>query len=1303
MSEIQNWQEGFDYFLRLAKKNGINPNKDSAELRKGLEEAAGSDGILTFDEAKSYFYSSSEMAELEDEFMDAFEAIAKSDGVYETISMDDLSEQTAAQMAAQAQAAQAAGNSGGKKGGGQTPGADNPASTTPSTVQAVSADSLKDKSTSQLQSERQGVTSALAAAREQKAAATEQYEAGVETAQAEYDAAVENIETLIENVEANKEQVSKEAEKVNELSDKRDALTGEIEAQKSTISETESNISNLNSQLGSLKAPVESDYQKEETYIEDGVQKTRTVTDTAAYNAAVQAYEAQKQELEQQIADAELNLQDQEEALTELETQKTEVEQQHYDAVEAWCKANKVEKDGNSDLSLARQALTQEKGELSQVKSEKPDVAQFDANIAQLRDNLEVYSDVILEQQNPDIPEGYKIEDGKIVEENPPEGATPKELNSVTEEELKAELGDGVVIPEGDDTSIKVNGEIVGQVTRNEEGEVTGYFLFDNPKSNNTFDQNYALAQELFNGYTPDEKGAEPVSAEDAMANFDFTGYSQEDIESIGRMYDQMVADYNETVPENEHKPGFAEASREAIVNQLVEGYTDRAGNAVTPEQVWASFDFKGYSKEEIAAMETLYNEKVAHVDDAFNIKANEEVLGDELAYINSAINGTEYVDMSTLSGYLESKGIDIENTSPELISMYSRTYLAEKTDTQVTLNDSEIAEVANMLKNSNDIMLNGDELTPKDLWSQHDFAQYSPETIAKIANVYNEGLEEGDKNFLEMVAKSDAPQEQFDEVVAGVIASGNEEAIAMVDKMVDDALSQADDGSLDFSILNSITKAADKYPEYIQNYIEDSGLADKIEGSDIEAKIPAAITNKLDDIKNMHIVSYENQQLIDKLNVEDANNPDEVAEAEEAWKNLDIDSMTPEQLQDLQRDYDSIHGDGSFMDKAAEIFGKSSVDSIYDAIADLEDTGKTGAALSDNKSPSDIANSLTEDNFADVMANYDKPEDIAKIASNYPGGVEAFMEEYTYNFGDGKATEYTQIREKIAQADNQDQVEADKAAADKVIDDSVDAITQQIDNFAIESAKNKELGKGELPPETIHGYIDTAIENLSPEQRMLVLQELAGDEKYGQYIDAYMSTPENANALLADCTSYEQVAEFAEFYNSSMKTGADDSTNYFSTLVKGNVDGQHMLALYQSAKTPEDVQKLNELYDPASILPSVSNIPARQIIEIIAANYQDVNPTFKVDGSEMTPEQAAEMRRYQDTNGWGNDHSNTVKNVLKAYDNGNGTISRETAIWLLNDYVNNPDNDATYSDLFGPLYNQGLLDDFIGLYSPKK
>ena len=86
-----------------------------------------------------------------------------------------------------------------------------------------------------------------------------------------------------------------------------------------------------------------------------------------------------------------------------------------------------------------------------------------------------------------------------------------------------------------------------------------------------------------------------------------------------------------------------------------------------------------------------------------------------------------------------------------------------------------------------------------------------------------------------------------------------------------------------------------------------------------------------------------------------------------------------------------------------------------------------------------------------------------------------------------------------------------------------------------------------------------------------------------------------------------------------------------------------------------------------------------------------------------MTPEQAAEMRRYQDTNGWGNDHSNTVKNVLKAYDNGNGTISRETAIWLLNDYVNNPDNDATYSDLFGPLYNQGLLDDFMGLYSPKK
>ena len=125
MSSINNSSEGWKYLKSMADKLGGAKNISDADLKKLLMNAdADGDGVISVFEFKEEFLNSGEYKDLEEDFLKAFEAIAKSDGKNESISDNDISDacDKAEEAAKAAEEAESSGGGGGADGGGGSNG-----------------------------------------------------------------------------------------------------------------------------------------------------------------------------------------------------------------------------------------------------------------------------------------------------------------------------------------------------------------------------------------------------------------------------------------------------------------------------------------------------------------------------------------------------------------------------------------------------------------------------------------------------------------------------------------------------------------------------------------------------------------------------------------------------------------------------------------------------------------------------------------------------------------------------------------------------------------------------------------------------------------------------------------------------------------------------------------------------------------------------------------------------------------------------------------------------------------------------
>ena len=93
MSSINNSSEGWKYLKSMADKLGGAKNISDADLKKLLMNADDDgDGLISELEFKEEFLSSEEYKDLEEDFLKAFEEIAKNDGEKGSISEEDITD-----------------------------------------------------------------------------------------------------------------------------------------------------------------------------------------------------------------------------------------------------------------------------------------------------------------------------------------------------------------------------------------------------------------------------------------------------------------------------------------------------------------------------------------------------------------------------------------------------------------------------------------------------------------------------------------------------------------------------------------------------------------------------------------------------------------------------------------------------------------------------------------------------------------------------------------------------------------------------------------------------------------------------------------------------------------------------------------------------------------------------------------------------------------------------------------------------------------------------------------------------------
>ncbi len=544
----------WNVLMQLAGKINGTDNVSHDDLQKLLKEAdENGDGIIELQEFKDAFLTSEEYKKLEDEYLEAFESIAKLDGEEESISTEDIedaiaeydkldTEETAPEAP---QNVGGGGSSGGGGGGSQTTGADK--------KEAVG--DLTSKELPELKSERSDVLSDITALRTEKGEAVTKVDAEVDTAQEGYNDATKALADIVkEKVKAEKT-TNEYADEVIVFEDQKNALQSDITEQEGVISEATNLVSTISGQLSSLTAPPQTISYKDE----------KTGETVTKENPAYADYLAQKAALEEELAAAEADLAAQEEALVSLESDLSDAEALLENAIVAYAQAEQAEGKLTEEEVKAIEDISKQSEVYNAAKVAKAEVsADYDKQMDTLQANLVAYNDAITEKEL-ELPEGYGVEDSKI---------TNGENN--LEQIAKDELPEGYTV---DGSSIKdAEGNVVGMVTGTEEAPQLYLIEKIEPESMGAgmcyYNARMLFEEAIANGVDP---------AESTWASCDFTTVNSEDVKKMEEYYNELVSEYNANLEDGqtavktfteEAKSRYAEsedkkANYEAIVDSI--------------------------------------------------------------------------------------------------------------------------------------------------------------------------------------------------------------------------------------------------------------------------------------------------------------------------------------------------------------------------------------------------------------------------------------------------------------------------------------------------------------------------------------------------------------------------------------------------------------------------------------------------------------------------------------------------------------------------------------------------------------
>ena len=790
MSEIRNSKDAWSFFKTLAQQVGGTNNVSDADIKELIKKAdTNNDGLIFESELKDTLLTYDKYLSIEDSYLEAFEALAKEDGVNDSISDDDINAILNAENGENiTPEASGAGGGADSTGGGGSNGGGGPTGAGPSsrnktgenaidTHENVSRSDLEGKDASALQSERSGLLSDLSSMRNEKNAAIAQADSETSQSQSDYNKATQNFASLLSTQDETEQSAKDASQKVQDLETKKTDQNSRISEQKGVIQEATATVQTISSSLSSLQAPPQ--------FITETVTNADGTTSTVQKeNPAYQTYLEQKAELESQLADAESDLADQENTLQELETALTNIEGEHQQAIDEYCKVKESLGQLTPEIANAQKAIQDTKSTYDEAKAKKAEIAsEYDSQLDILQNNLNTYNDVI-SQKEMNVPEGYSVENGQIV------GGKGEEKHVLTPAS-KADLPDGATI---DDSNIihDKDGNEIGRIFGADGEEPQIYIKEAAPLSDETINEYVDM---LLNGKTSD---GETITQEEVWKNIngngiDLKNINSNDIAQIRELYNKEVERENSKTEENEEK---------------LKTFDEMAASMLEKEQP------------------------------------------DSLAHINGAIDrvNTQDAKEQSFSEYLEEKGIDTSETSQIILDNYLNDYLKEKTgaEAKYNLNDEKINEVVSSLLNG--AQENGKQISADELLKNYDFSSLSDESVAEIVQQYNEKSETA---FADAIDEVEIDEQQVLHIANSLINSLNTKDENLLNssnetltKLIDKSL-----GENNPAIIEQIIKSADNNLAQVQKLISDNDLINKIDKSGIENTIKTDLKNKLDEI----------------------------------------------------------------------------------------------------------------------------------------------------------------------------------------------------------------------------------------------------------------------------------------------------------------------------------------------------------------------------------------------------------------------------------------------------------------------
>lgn len=1223
------------------KKNITNEQVQSIMLGADTDD----DGVVSESEFRTAFFSSEAYSDLEQEYLDAFDMVSGADGVHGTLSEQDMSNEMVANNGGvnkgsdegtMSERAGGGNNGGGSNGGG--PGGSNPAGTTAASMpeRKTASDLLAgnpDKQT--LVNGQADALAAIDAERTAHEQAVSEYEGQVAAQQEAWDKQTDAFNEVLENAELTKEATIEAREGVDAANEKREAVDAQVSEQSSAVDTAKAKVSALK---GAEPDPYIEVVVGEN---EDGspITESQPNPEHATWVA--------------ELADAEAEVTEAEETLESLKEDQAEAEEAYNKAVENFMTVAEQEKELPQEIADAKAELDTAKDAYNEVKTDKPpEITQHKQKMDILQANANAYRDAVMTLET-NIPEGYKMENGKIVEDLP-EGSdkVPHTLEESEKEnfpanaEFPADGTSGAIID-------KETGEIIGQVTVDSEGNATYFEMGLQEPEPLTYSSKYDMAAALFEGGI-DEKG-NPIPAEDMWTNgkIDFTNMSSEDVAEIAEIYDNMVAEYNEGKPENECKPDFRTSATIAANNIVAnlgdnpkaKDIEDAKGDIVNITAALVGIgddmrsqladldpnsqeykDIKGELVATITVMDAVVNqyenilakEGVSTNPDDENYNAEE---AEKLAALEDAINGlgaeikqnTPAASTESFNAFLENNGIDASKTSPEMLSIYAEQFMAEVNGTEIVLDDAQITTVVNELMG--DENFNGEKSNANAAWDRHDFSNYSPETMAKIMSAYDEKAGENGRSFLESADFYGIDEAQKSNIADSVVrATGLDGELGEYAKGQVEAAITAELESGDSTFIQAIIKAPNEALEFAQGLIKDMDLINQVKNSEALKKdgdasgktLADRLAESLEETAAKDYISPEALELAKTLTTD------------EAWDNINFAEMSDAEIAQLAKAYDSINNAGAFDAAYAEKFPANEDDKLMEAI----DTQDPSAIEDADGKKQDIADALKAGEGWDDLTGMTDQE-IAEIAHLYEGGPDAFLQDYQDMLGDLETSEYTTIRQGLtAGRADAEEAKANEAAAEisnEELQNSMDLINGYLNDIAAFEANGLDVSSKVEQLEQEIGKILSS-ENIPYEQKLKALESLNTNEATSKYVQGYLNNSESgagtevSNIILDAVSDPDTTPQDLIALDTRIKDLTGMSLNeYIMSMDNQELSYNYMdgiINMYGKSDA-NGVEALNTTFDPINTM--------REMFPEAESWWQSISGTHQIDNVSQT------------------------------------------------------------------------------------